>query len=461
MLTYQDLLPDQRLADRADRIAAAMAEHQSVVIRRLSQDRAEAAGAYRFFSNTHVSLSALKGALVRHCHGHVEGGHKLVLQDTTQLNFNHLAERLGQDHHLGVIGDNESLGCFLHPSLVLDADSGHCLGLSDVQLWTRPKHRPSKHKRHYKEQPIEEKESFRWIESIAASQAVLEQAEEVTMVADREGDIFEVAARVPDSKTHLLVRARGNRRVHEAAGLLYEQMLEQDVAGHYTISVRGDKRQGRRKRTARIEVRYGRVHLRRPKRLRGSAYPEAVPVYVVEAREQQATVPEGEEPIHWCLLTSHVVEDFARARQVIDWYRQRWQIEQYFRLLKSEGLNLEEALLEDGQALKRLCLMALGAALAVMRLLAVRSGTSTQPVGHVLTRPEQHCLAELMPEWEGSTRKQQNPHETGTLAWASWLIARLGGWKGYASQRPPGPITYYRGMYRFAAIYQGWKLAHG
>ena len=192
----------------------------------------------------------------------------------------------------------------------------------------------------------------------------------------------------------------------------------------------------------------------------GAAIPEEVPLYVVEAKERPETVPEREQPILWRLVTSHVVEELEAARQIIAWYQQRWHIEQYFRLLKSEGLDLEGATLEDGQALRRLCLMALGAALQVMRLLLVREGGSGQAAEHVFAERERACIAALMPEWEGTTRKQRNPHEAGTLAWASWLIARLGGWKGYARGRPPGPITYYRGMYRFAAIYQGWKLAH-
>ena len=463
MPTYQNLFPDARLDARADQIATAMAQQQSAIIRRITETRSEAAGAYRFFSNPNVALEALETALYRHCHALTEGGHKLVLQDTTQLNFEHLRERLGAEHGLGVIGDDESLGCFLHPSLVVDAETGYCLGLSNVELWTRPEDRPDspdKQPRAYKRRPIEAKESFRWIKSIAASQAVLEKADHVTMVADREGDIFEVGARVPEAHTDLVVRAQTNRRIAESPGLLYEHVGQQQVAGTYTIEVRADPRRGRPARQAKLVVRHAPVHLRRPDRLAGSDYPEAVALHVVEASEQPESVPQGKAPICWRLLTSHAVEDFEAARQIIAWYQQRWHIEQYFRLLKRQGLNLEQAQLESGAALKRLCLMAAGAALQVLRLVLVRQGPHDQPARHVFTDQEQDCIAALVPEWEGTTVKQQNPHGRGTLAWASWLIARLGGWKGYASQRPPGPITYYRGMYRFASIYQGWKLAH-
>lgn len=455
-MTYENLFPDKRLDQRAERIAEAITAHQSVVIHAITENHAEAAGAYRFFANTNVSLEALKQGLTRSCHAQVAGGHKLVLQDTTQLNYGHLAQRLGEDHTLGVIGDNETLGYFLHPSLVIDAERAYCLGLSDVSIWTRPTEGADKNERRYKGQPIEEKESFRWIESIAASQAVLESADHLTMIADRESDIFEVFAAVPDARTDLIVRLRNNRRIRE--GMLYEHITAQEPAACYSFALREDLRQGREARQAQMEVRYAQVHLRRPDRLSGSSYPGEVPLYVVEAKEVE--VPDGQEPIHWRLLTTHLVEDFEAARQIITWYQQRWHIEQYFRLLKSQGFQLEAATLESGAALKRLCLMTLGAALYVLRLLLARAGTNKQAASAVFSKSEQGCIAALMPEWEGSTLKQENPHERGTLGWVSWLIARLGGWKGYRSQRPPGPITYYRGMHRFAHVYQGWKLTH-
>ncbi|MDO8439801.1 MAG: hypothetical protein Q7S97_01090 [Polaromonas sp.] len=49
----------------------------------------------------------------------------------------------------------------------------------------------------------------------------------------------------------------------------------------------------------------------------------------------------------------------------------------------------------------------------------------------------------------------------GSLGQASWIIARLGGWKGYACEAKPGPITMLRGLQRFEAICHGWKLAMG
>ena len=65
----------------------------------------------------------------------------------------------------------------------------------------------------------------------------------------------------------------------------------------------------------------------------------------------------------------------------------------------------------------------------------------------------------LIKKYEGKTEKQKNPHKMKTLAWCSWLIARLGGWKGYEkSEGPPGPTTFREGLSQFKAMFEGWSL---
>ena len=69
----------------------------------------------------------------------------------------------------------------------------------------------------------------------------------------------------------------------------------------------------------------------------------SVAVYVVEVVERAETVAPGEEPIRWCLLTTHRIETLVDALGVVSYYKARWQIEQLFRLLKSESLELESS----------------------------------------------------------------------------------------------------------------------
>ena len=456
---YEGFFGDYRLSRRADHLVKAICQHETVVVSRLSSDWKEQMAYYRLLDNERVSLDELKSGLTRRC-GELSGaGHKLVIQDTSQFNFQHHSGRIKASSGLGVIGDNESLGFFFHPSLVIDAKSGWAVGLSDIQTWTRPADRLDKHKRGYKKLAIEEKESYRWISSVKRSREVLSGADRLTVIADRESDIFELFAQLPDARTDLLIRCCHNRKILEGGGKLYEYLASRLCAGNYEIEVKKDFRKNRKERIAHMQVRYCQVTLQRPDKLSGLETPAEITIYAIEAKETAWSVPEGEEPIHWRLLTTHQIESFSEAMECIRWYSLRWQLEQLFRLLKSKGFDLEESELQRGSSLIKLSVLALAAALDVMRLMLARDGQHEQPIGHVFNTEEQACLTELAPTLEGRTQKQKNPHRKHTLAWASWIIARLGGWKGYQSQKPPGPITFYRGLKQFQTLSQGWKLA--
>ncbi|MFC5980854.1 IS4 family transposase, partial [Flavobacterium salmonis] len=54
--------------------------------------------------------------------------------------------------------------------------------------------------------------------------------------------------------------------------------------------------------------------------------------------------------------------------------------------------------------------------------------------------------------------KLKNPYKDKDLKRYVWAIARLGGWKGYTSERKPGITTLWIGIQKFNSIMQGWKL---
>jgi hypothetical protein len=137
-----------------------------------------------------------------------------------------------------------------------------------------------------------------------------------------------------------------------------------------------------------------------------------------------------------------------------------WDIEQWFRSLKSQGIALEESLIADGEALERLAAAALVTACMVMQLVNGRGEAGRRHKASRLFSPDEiKTIKALIAKHQGKTEKQKNPHPLGSLAWAAWCIARLGGWNGYAKERPPGPITFSRGLQRFHAIAEGYKLA--
>ena len=136
----------------------------------------------------------------------------------------------------------------------------------------------------------------------------------------------------------------------------------------------------------------------------------------------------------------------------------RWLIEQLFRTLKSEGLEIEASQLEKGSALKKLAIMALQVALKIMQLVQERDGKAGVDAGVVFGNNEIELLEKVCKRYEGKTKKQKNPYQKKSLAWAAWTIARIGGWKGYQSESPPGPVTMKRGLQDFHIMMIGWGL---
>ena len=92
-------------------------------------------------------------------------------------------------------------------------------GFASVILWNRTWDKKNRHEREYKKLDITEKESYRWIESALKTKESLSEADTITIIGDRESDIYEIFTAVPDSRTHLLIRANIDRILTEGIKL--------------------------------------------------------------------------------------------------------------------------------------------------------------------------------------------------------------------------------------------------
>ena len=427
-----------------------MVSRQTVCLRQLAGNRAREVQFGRWLANDKVTSDELIAHACAHTGEVATGRHVLAIQDTTEVNHQAHAGRVSG---LGTVGNGTDLGLFLHPLLAVDATDGACLGLAHLHHWIRT----GKAAPNYRQLPIEDRESYRWLEVAEAGKKCLSGASMVTIVADRESDIYEEWARLPDERTHLLTRACRDRTL-ATGGKLYAWIDAQPAQGVYSFEApaRPGKRSAHR---AMLEVRFGRISIKRPASCSDKNAPKQIELSVVEVKELTDSVVGNEAPIHWRLLTTHRVECLEDALQCVDWYRQRWNIEQLFRTLKKQGLNIESSQVETGEGLTKLACLAVHAAVRTMQLTLARDADSSAQATDVFDPEEIKVLQRILPTLEGKTEKQKNPHRPGSLAQAAWVIARLGGWKGYASESKPGPITMLRGLQRIDAICQGWKLA--
>jgi len=375
------------------------------------------------------------------------GRHILAIQDTSEINFKTTSKRR---RGLGKIGKGGGRGVLAHAMVALDADTGSFLGPVAGRIWTRRgRVRISRRKR-----PTESKESHRWIETAERAKTVLAAATTVTVVADRESDIFAEWARLPGPNFHLITRCKQDRRLVNGDSLY---AAAERFAFTATRLIALPEREGKRKaRLATLTLRFGKVELARPQNTRDRNLPKSVSLTLVEVVERNPST--GTEAVHWRLLTTHEVADAAAAWQIVDWYKMRWTIEQFWRLLKLQGLRLEDSQLETAERLIKLTAVAVKAAAVTMQLVQARDAPSSEPAAIAFSPDEIAVLDKLNAEVQGTTPLQKNPHRKKSLKWASWIIARLGGWDGYPSSKPPGPITFKHGLEEFHAMVAGWIL---
>ncbi|MEL6606399.1 MAG: IS4 family transposase [Cyanobacteria bacterium J06614_10] len=463
-MSQSNVFADRRLAQRSIQLAERIKEKGSCIINQVARNWSEQMGFYRLLQNERVSESCLISHLRSSCQARMAGSKEvLILSDSSDFDYSWARHRLEDSSGLGYIGNHKGLGYYLHASLAVDAQNGALLGKSDAKLW----HRPQKNKQvspSLYQTDLEEKESYRWIDSCLKSKSLAQPTQSLTFIQDREGDIYASFVLVPEPGRELLVRSKHDRSILSPTGAkrkLFEYLQEQPCRGSYPLAVRAEPRQNRSAHTAVMELRYCSIEIQRttkPSFRYQRSFPLSIPIRAIEVRQRADTVPAGESPILWRLLTTHQITDWRDALRFVYWYTLRWIIEDFFRLLKKKGFQLEKAELESGYALRKLGLITMDSAIQVMQLRQARDGNAEIPLEEVFTEPEIDSLQAITPTLEGNTEKLKNPHPPKSLAWASWTIARLGGWKGYRSQRPPGVITFRRGLERFKDIHRGIQL---
>lgn len=275
----------------------------------------------------------------------------------------------------------------------------------------------------------------------------------VTVLGDRESDIFALYASGAEARFHVIARSMHDRKLDDASGLYAagEAMAVQDQR---PIMLR-DRGQ-RTERIAVLELRYGAIDLRRPQAKSLRHLPPRLPLSYVDVREVDP--PAGAAPLHWRLLTTHPIATAEQAWRIAEWYKQRWLIEQFFRILKTQGMRLEDSQIATADRLLKIVAIAAKAAVITLQLLQARDGRSRQPISLVFDANAIATLAALNHQYEAKTRRLRNPHPPDSLAFAAWVIGRLGGWDGYPSSKPPGPITMKHGLEHFYLVAIGRKL---
>ena len=425
---------DSRLRNRFLVIAKRLANQPSASICECGEDWGLVKSAYRFFDNPKVSAKrVLEPHKIRSSQRAARHkGKVLVIQDTTSLNYTHLKSATD----LGHIGKNKNAqGLMVHQSLAV-TESGIPLGCVEQKIWSRKEYRDEPDKNEIARTPIEEKESFRWLESLRSYDRAMSRSDYIT-VCDREAHIYEFFDEAQSLGAQVLVRARRPESIGAKSFKLV--IKKQPLGDTYIINVPDKERE--RLREAKVELRYGKVKVQKPDRIKDSpkyANSDHLEMYYVALTE--IDTPKEEEPISWLLISNIKISSVNKAKKLVKWYRVRWQIEIFFRILKS-GCKIEDSLLRKN--CRREPYIALQSIIAWRLLLMVNytRACPTAPATTVFTQTECDALV--------STVKGEIVRDTKiNMQSATYMLAQLGGFLKRNNNEKPGPTVIWRAWER-------------
>jgi hypothetical protein len=461
---------DKRLDERFRVVVDRMSQKPSLKFPAACKGRAEIEAAYRFLDNDRVDAAKVLAP-----HGVAtlqrirEQAVVILAQDTTELEVTRKHERMDG---AGPLSDGSRLGFFDHVVLAMTAEKV-VLGVVDAKIWARDPEdlqKSAKEKRAARRgKAIEDKESGRWLDGYRQACRVAQEAPEtlVVCVSDSEGDVYECFLEgqpaADERKAAWIVRACQNRQVAAAedasteptsSAKLKEQVAATAVLHTMTVAVSQreqkvkDKRKRKQPRSARkavLTVQAARVRLQAPQRTGKKL--AAVDVNVVLARE--VNPPPGEEPIEWLLVTSLPIDTVEAVLQVISYYCCRWQIEIYFRVLKS-GCKVEESQLEKAERFKPYLALCMLVAWRVLYVMTLGRQCPDLPCDAVFEEDEWQAVYTVVQEEPAP----KTPPSLGTIV---VLIAMLGGYMNRKGDGEPGPKAMWIGLQRMTDLRLAWQ----
>ena len=442
-------LGDKRLNKRSKHILEALADNPEASINAASNGWGDTLAAYRFFDNESVTPAEIlrphREATIRRMREHAV---VLLVQDTTELDFTKHPPKDAR-----CLNKAERFGLYTHAHLAVTPGKLN-LGVVSMDHFDRAPETLGQSDRR-STLPIEEKESFRWLEGYRLACAVAAEVPEtqVVSVADREADIYDIfvdAQQQPGRRAEFVIRARVDRSTPErdpAAGKDAYRKVREEVAGAkllMTQTIELSETPKRKARTATVEIRALTVRVKPPHE---RSHLPSVTLNVVLAEEVGG--PGDDTEVSWLLLTSLPIETVADVLLVIDYYVARWAVEIFFRTFKT-GCRVEDIQLETQSRLKNCLAMYAIIAWRVLYVTYLNRTCPTLPCTTVFTNSEWKSV------WLVVTKKKL-PKKPPRLAELMRLVTQLGGYNNRAGEAPAGPQPIWIGLRRMADFAQAWQ----
>jgi hypothetical protein len=456
-------LGDVRRNRRAQRVGTSLATKPELSLPQVFEDEADLEGAYRLLGNPEVAWRELLAAHVTRTQARAAPlGEVAVAHDTSEAAFRQYWPDRKRAHMSGFTSRTQ--GFFIHASVAVTAQGlplplgvlavqpfvhGRGLDASDTastEFWKA-------------EGGLFDNEHERWFRAVAATTANLAKHGVAPIhVMDRETDSYGLLSWLHEGGYRFVVRCDAARKLKCEGGLREVGVLTVQLGERFPLrdGKTAETHPPRKARTAQLTVRAGVVTLRRTRKARDASWspggaasqPMTVELNFVEAVELHP--PLGETGVRWLLLTSEPIATAEDVLRVVDLYRRRWLIEEYFKALKT-GCRLEERQMDSAATMLRILALLLPAA---WRLLLLRAAAAEAPDAHwktLLTPLEFRILARAVPK----AKLQRD----ATVARCCAAIAKLGG--HLPRNGPPGWQTLHAGWRELHEMVLGARLAGG
>jgi len=437
-------------------------------INQACQNWADTKAAYRFFQNKNVSHQNILTSHVEATKERAEESSVILgIQDTTYFNYSSHPKTTG----LCALSRNKgkhkkdivTTGLVMHTTLAVSTE-GLPLGILNQKIYSRPplseEKRALKKRSHNVAIPIEEKESFRWLECLQETQNVFKaQSTQIVTVCDREADIYDFFRLAHKLKAPVLVRASHNRTVNKKSTYseltgekLWNLLVNTKSRGSIKLDIPAQEDQPSRSATCKVKIKEFTLN---PPKNHTEKHIEKLPFLKIHAIHiSENNPPKGFVPIDWMLLYNLPIKNFKEALEKIKWYCMRWRIEVFHKVLKS-GLKVEDCRLATADRLIRY--------LTLMSIVAWRIFWITL-VARVA--PNSSCLLFLSNmEWKvlffQRNKNIKMPNQPPSTKDAVQWIAQLGGFLARKGDLSPGIKHVWRGLKKFSNLIEGVEIAKG
>lgn len=437
-------LNDKRLDKRFKKVSDQLSMKPQSTINHACETAKDTKAAYRLFANDKVTGEKI---FLSHQSLTIERINKeqivLIIQDTSYLNFNSHKSKTG----LGPIGNRCLQGLLMHSSLSI-TEAGLPLGLLDLNIWARDKNKKKLGKKELEQTPIKEKESNKWLNSLENYMKLKPSGVRFITICDREADIYEFFNKAKELNSEILVRAAQDRKLAgKEDDYLWDYLEKQDVKGKLKITI--PKTKERKEREVLLGIKFAKVMLNPPEHLKKKEKSGYITIDAVLAQEINA--PEDIEPLEWMLLTNVSVKTYEDAIERLNWYKRRWDIEVYHKVIKS-GCNVEDCRLQSADRLIPYITLCSIIAWRLFWITIINRVNPDAPGSIILEEYELEAL------YVKIHRKKLPDDRIPTVREVVRWIAQLGGFLGRKNDKEPGITAIWRGWRELETISQMWLI---